>query len=452
MAVIRKRLLFWLIKAYLRKWGKVFVLSFLAGLIIFFALMYAFQNYSYLLPHRKERVGMVGAYQTANLPPDIIGKISRGLTKVTPDGSIEPDVAESWEIRDNGKTYVFRLKEGLEFVDGDEVTSEKITYEFADVKTERPDPYTIVFHLDNPYSPFLVTASRPIFKEGLIGIGEYTLSDLELNGSFISSLSLISKEDTRKNETYTFYPNQEAVKTAFMLGENTRVIGVNDMRFLDTTIDSHSNVEVAKSTNYSQLVTIFYNTNDSVLSDSKIRRGLTYALPDSFEQGERAVVPYPPHSLYYNKDAANREQDIEHATLLIDSAMEAASQSAVPTLTMKTLRKYKPVAETVIKEWVKAGVQVKIEEVDSVPTTFQLYLGDFSVPKDPDQYTLWHSNQPYNITNYRNLRIDKLLEDGRVETNVEERQQIYADFQKYLLDDAPASFLYFPYVYTINRN
>jgi peptide/nickel transport system substrate-binding protein len=96
-------------------------------------------------------------------------------------------------------------------------------------------------------------------------------------------------------------------------------------------------------------------------------------------------------------------------------------------------------------------VQTTIETTDSIPTTFQLFLGDFTVPKDPDQYVLWHSDQVDNITHYKSLRIDKLLEDGRKTVNVSDRQQIYNDFQKYLVDDAPAAFLYFPYEYTITR-
>ena len=36
--------------------------------------------------------------------------------------------------------------------------------------------------------------------------------------------------------------------------------------------------------------------------------------------------------------------------------------------------------------------------------------------------------------------------------DINERKEIYADFQKYLLDDAPASFLYLPYTYEISRN
>ncbi|HLD01460.1 MAG TPA: hypothetical protein VJC10_01160, partial [Patescibacteria group bacterium] len=92
-----------------------------------------------------------------------------------------------------------------------------------------------------------------------------------------------------------------------------------------------------------------------------------------------------------------------------------------------------------------------IEEVDTLPPQYQVYLSDFSVPKDPDQYVLWHSTHVNNITFIDNQRIDKLLEDGRKTTDTNKRQEIYFDFQKYLLDESPASFLYFPYEFSVKR-
>ena len=73
------------------------------------------------------------------------------------------------------------------------------------------------------------------------------------------------------------------------------------------------------------------------------------------------------------------------------------------------------------------------------------------MPQDVDQYALWHSDQPNNITRYVNLRVDKLLEDGRKEMDLEKRKLIYADFQKFIQADPPASFLFFPYIYNVTR-
>ena len=52
-------------------------------------------------------------------------------------------------------------------------------------------------------------------------------------------------------------------------------------------------------------------------------------------------------------------------------------------------------------------------------------------------------------TGYKNLKIDKLLEDGRSTFDQEERIKYYFDLQKNLDDDNTAIFIYFPYNYTI---
>jgi len=58
---------------------------------------------------------------------------------------------------------------------------------------------------------------------------------------------------------------------------------------------------------------------------------------------------------------------------------------------------------------------------------------------------------PKNLTRLKNPRIDKLLEDGRKSLDLDERRKIYFDFQKYLVEEVPAVFLYYPMTYTINR-
>ena len=82
-------------------------------------------------------------------------------------------------------------------------------------------------------------------------------------------------------------------------------------------------------------------------------------------------------------------------------------------------------------------------------TDFDVLLAMQEIPRDPDQYALWHSTQAGNITDFKNARIDKLLEDGRKTLDQEKRKQIYFDFQRYLLEDLPVIFLHFPTYYEI---
>lgn len=445
MVVLRRRLIFWLIKAYIKKSKKILLFSFLGGLLIFFALLFGARYLKVLLTfNRQPVVGIIGSYRRDDLPPIVVEKLSRGLTRVEKDGSFKNDLAESYTIGDGGKVYNFKLKQGLNFNDGSKFESKDLNFNYSDVSIEKKDASSITFKLRDPYAPFLATASRPIFKKGFVGTGSHNIRDIDLNGDFVQNLTLNRKGNRFETIKFVFYPTEDALKTAFALGEVTEAQGLTSVSFQDTTFDKYPNTQVKKQINPTSLVTLFYNTTDPALSDRKVRLGLNYALPHTFKYGQNAYLPYPPSSIYFNKEIDERRQDIDHAKVLMPDNR--------PKLTITTLKKYSVLAKEISKDWEKVGIKTKIEEVDTIPARFQIFLGDFNVPKDPDQYALWHSGQASNITRYKNLRIDKLLEDGRKTVNINERKKIYAAFQRFLLDDMPASFLYFPYEYTVTRN
>ena len=109
-------------------------------------------------------------------------------------------------------------------------------------------------------------------------------------------------------------------------------------------------------------------------------------------------------------------------------------------------------AEIITKNWEDVGVKVNVQVVTQIPSDYQAFLAIFDIPDDPDQYSMWHSTQTAtNLTHYLNPRIDKLLEDGRSEIGIEDRKKIYLDFQRFLVEDSPAAFLYYPTTYTIGR-
>lgn len=448
MIVFRKRLIFWLIKAYLKKLGKRIFLFFILGLGVFFVLYLLFKSNIIKIPIiQNESIGMVGAYTLDNLPPPILEQMSLGLTSISVDEMPKPSIAKSWKIENNGKKYTFFLRNDLHFTDGTQLTSDLINYNFSDAKVIKPDRYTIIFILKDSYSPFLVTVSKPIFKKGFVGVGEYKLKNLKLNGNFVVSLTLISTKNSHKTIDYQFYPSIVSLKTAFVLGEVSKINKLTDLKFKDTSFDKFSKLKIDKKINYNRLMTIFYNTQDPSLSDKKIRNGLSYALPDAFIFGKRADSLYSPSSWVYTNQYA-KTQDLTHAKILLSMNN---SEKAL-NLKIKTFSKYEDVAKEIKNAWGKVGIKSKIEIIDSVPSDdFQVFLGDFYLSEDPDQYSLWHSNQENNITNFKNLRIDKLLEDGRKIIDMNQRKKNYVDFQKYMMDESPASFLYFPYEYEVNR-
>ncbi len=450
MIVFRRRLIFWLIKAYIKKSGKTFFLFFTIGLLAFFGIRILTKVLPSTFPFiPKETVGIAGSFTINDLPVPILTKISRGLTSVSMDGTVKPDIAGGWKIRDSGKEYIFYLRRDIYFSDGTHLTSKNVTYNFSDASILRPDEYTIQFKLKDAYSPFLVTVSRPILKKGFVGLGSYRVKSVKLNGDFVTSIDLVSIGPDMKVVKYQFFPTEEAVKTAFVMGEVSKISGIHDSIFKNTKLTAFKSVAVNKILNDRQLVSLFYNTRDRVLSEKKIREALSYAISDVFLDGERNPGPFSPNS-WANQEANIHSQDIEHAKNLLSSS-EGASDSSKLKFVLKTLPQYKNTAKMVSSNFKKIGINIKIETVDTVPSNFQMFLGDLNLSKDPDQYVLWHSEQNSNISGYKNLRIDKLLEDGRKTADINERKKIYSDFQKYILDDPPASFLYLPYTYEISR-
>jgi len=451
MIVLRKRLLIWLIKAYITRWGRNIIIYFGIGLLIFFIVSIVLSSSITRLSFiERQTIGMAGPYTIDDLPSEILNKISKGLTKTEKDGSVKPDIAQKWKVSPNGKAYAFILNKNLHFSDGSDVTSDNINYGFSDVSVVRPDKYTIVFNLKDNYSPFLTTVSRPIFKKGFVGIGDYKVKRIKLNGNFVESVELYS-EKLHKALTYQlFYPTFSSLKTAFLLGEVSKITNLPDINFKNTTFNSFKNAKVEKKVNYNKLVTLFFNTKDSMLSSKTLREGLWHTMPDTFSQGERNSSPLS-HFSYANREGLNTyRQDLEHAQLLIDSSGLATASGKI-SLTMDTLPKYEETAKKIAGVWKKLDIETKIQITNQVPQSFQVFLGEFNISPDPDQYALWHSSQVNNITHYDNKRIDKLLEDGRKELDIEKRKIIYSDFQKYIFSDPPAAFLFFPYYYEVSK-
>lgn len=444
---INRRLLFWLIKAYIKRWRKLFVIYFFIGLVVFFVGRLLVVTFASKIPLiQKQTIGIVGAYTLDNLPPFLLTHVSHGLTRLDKNGIPQPDLAASWKVQDNGKTYIFVLRANLYFSDGSTFTSQDVNYSFSDVSIQKPNALTIIYHLKDTYSPFLVTVSRPIFKDNFSGInGDYKVKEVKLNGNFVETLTLASEKNPYAINVYSFYPTQEALRLAFVLGDISQAVGLTDLAFKNTTFTKFPNATITQDINYTQLVTLFYNTTDKDLSNKKLREALSYALPNSYAEGKRAFSSILPTSYAYAGDET-RLQDYEHAKLLFDSAGVNN-----PTFTIATLPKYESIAKEIAASWKPLGIQTKIVTVTNIPPDFQIFLGSFNLPKDPDQYSLWHSGQDNNITKLDDKRIDLLLENGRKTLDEAARIKIYSDFQKYLSDGQPASFLFYPYSYTVVR-
>lgn len=391
-----------------------------------------------------EKIGITGRYHTENLPSFILELIGQGLTSIEKDGTVAPDLAISWETPDKGKTWIFTLKDNIFWQDEERVTSGTIVYEFSDVEIEHLDEKTVAFKLQDPFSPFPTVVARPTFRKGLLGTREWKVDKISIAGGIIQHLTLIDKEKNKK--IYKFYPTEDRTKLAFKLGEVNKLQGLYDpspLNFWDTT-------ELNTEINSDHIVTIFFNTQDAALSEKNLRQALVYAIDKKALGEKRAISPIPSNSWAFNPQVKKYAYD----TVRANELMKALPAELKEDLTIKLVSTpvLLPVAEEIAKYWEEVGVKTSVLVSSIIPSEFQAYLTILDIPKDPDQYSVWHSTQESsNISNYSSPRVDKLLEDGRSELDFEERKKIYLDFQRFLVEDAPALFLYHPVSYTISR-
>lgn len=430
-----------LLAAFIVRFRAIILLGAFLGGIAFLALRILGPS---LLTRNTERVGMVGRYRTENLPGSVLNLIGNGLTKIKEDGTVAPDLASSWESPDGGQTWVFKLKDNIFWQDGKKVTSTSINYQFSDAQIERPDEKTLVFKLESAFAPFPYVVSKPTFSKGLLGTGEWRVTKATVSAGFIQRLVLVDKDGNRK--IIKFYPTEERAKLGFKLGE----IDILESIFNPEPFNEWGVVEVEKEVGNSRYVAVFFNTQDKLLGEKSFRQALAYAIKKDGFDGPRAVSPISPNSWAFNPQVKPYHYDSARAKELIDDLADELKENL--TVSIVTTPALLSVAEAIAKDWAEVGVTGNVQVSSGIPAEYQTLLAIFDVGEDPDQYSIWHSTQTStNISRYQTPRIDKLLEDGRVELNIEERKKIYLDFQRFLVEDSPAAFLYHPTNYTIKR-
>mgnify|MGYP001586999956 FL=1 len=181
-----------------------------------------------------------------------------------------------------------------------------------------------------------------------------------------------------------------------------------------------------------------------------MRQALSYAVDKSKFNSEKALSSISPNSWSYNPQVKPYDYDPAKAKKLIEDLPKESKQDLkIKLVTSPVLLS---VAESIAKDWEALGIKVIVQVYSGIPSEYQAFLAIYDIPGDPDQYSLWHSTQAdTNISRYKNPRIDKLLEDGRVELDLEVRKKIYLDFQRFLVEDSPAIFLYHPITYRVLR-
>lgn len=430
----------WWISGIFAKHKRALGLTFGIGLLLM-AILAPFvprliHNYSI----ERIKIGLVSLSTPSDLPLSVQEILSQGLTQIDISGEVKPALATSWQISEDGKIYTFQLRRDVSWHDGTPFTANDINYNLKEVEFIPSDTYELKVKLKEPFIPLPAFLSKPLFKKGLIGVGSYKVKDVKLKGEQVAYLKLIPATPDLPQLEIKFFPTEQIAKTAFKLGE----INVIDEIIDPAPFDTWQSMEIKETPMNQHIVGVFFNLNDNLMKQKEIRQALAYAAPK--QETNRLLTPLSRTSWAYTARVKTYEQDMEQAKKLVGTDVPQDE------LVLSTVSQFLTLANSIAASWKSLGFNVKVKTVDTLTDGFQALLVSMEIPFDPDQYPLWHSTQTdTNLTGYSDPKIDKLLEDGRKETDIEKRKELYADFQRYLVDDAPAIFLFHPTLYTVIR-
>jgi len=158
---------------------------------------------------------------------DVTTLVYSGLMKKDESGEMVPDLAEDYEISDDGLIYTFKIKKEAKFHDGVFVTADDVVFtinqavdpiikspkrvNWEGVLVKKIDDYTVEFVLKNPFSPFIENMSIGILPAHIwknVRAEDFSYSDFNIEGigSGPYKISSIDRKSSGIPGTYVLVP------------------------------------------------------------------------------------------------------------------------------------------------------------------------------------------------------------------------------------------------------
>jgi len=443
--------------------------------------------------HDADAVGLDPHLAIAFASKHFFEYVYTGLLRYNYKMELEPDLATSWEHPDD-LTFIFHLRKGVKFHNGDEMTSEDVKFSFdrmKDPKTaspwkfiydavssiDAPDRYTVKFKLAYPYPAFLVylgdvrysaiVPKKEVLKRGnlqnvMIGTGPFKLAEY-LPGD--------QARYVRNNDYYEpGLPYLDGFTLKVIEDESSRLAAIRKGSVQLTWIKEIQLAELARKdkditiaqTLPSRHLHFFINTSKGPLSHVKVRQAIASALDrqefiDTILLGQGVLSTcIPPSTVPYvmsdqeTKNLPFYKQDYELSKkLLKEAGYPGGFEFTIRTSTHSP--DYVPSAQIIQSQLAKIGIKVKIEQQEWGVLLKAFRASDFEGMifanvwyPDPDGYVYsWlYSKSSENMGGFKSERIDKLLDLQRKTMDQKKRVQIWRDIQLALAEEIPIIWIY----------
>jgi len=419
---------------------------------------------------------------------NVMTQIYNKLVKMDKEMNIVGDLAKSWENPDDN-TWIFNLKEGIKFHNGQDFTAEDVKFtieRLKDPSTASPgkwlvekitevevvDDYTIKLITNEPFAPLLSNLARYemfiLNKEAVEKYGENYADNPVGTGPFMFEEHIYGdKVILSKFEDYYKGPSDiEEIVYRAIPEDATRVIEIESggidimynmpVQELDRLGDA-KNLNVIETLGQSTLY-MGFNFKVEPFDNKKVRQALNYAVDKKgiidavfYGKANPSYGPLSPSIWGFDKTLEPAyPYNPEKAKKLLEEAGYPDGLEITAFTDPRTTRKN--VTELVQAYLSQIGVKVDIQTMEwsrflseTASGINGMFILGWTGTGDADGglYPRFHSSNmnSSNRHNWATDELDTLLEKGRTTVNTKERKEIYKEAQRYIIDEASDIFI-----------
>lgn len=424
-------------------------------------------------PHLDPTSAAAGAIDSV-----LYSNVFEGLTRFGADGAVNPGLAQSWEISEDGKTYTFLLNAGVTFHDGSAMDAEDVKFSldraraedsanaqkalFAGIETvEVVDPLTVKVTLSEPNGSFLfnmawgdavIVAPESIgeIKTNPVGTGAFKFSnwvqgdkiDLEKNGAYWGTPAKLDKV------SFKFISDPTAAFAAVMAEDVNAFVGFPAPENLPQfEADPRFQVLVGSTEGETILST---NNKMPPFDNVKVRKALAHAIDRQaiidgamFGYGTPIGTHFAPHNPDYVDLTGNSAYDPAMAKELLAEAGYADG--------FKTTLKLPPPSyarrggEIIAAQLREVGIEAEISNLEWAQWLEQVFRGKdygLTIVSHTEPFDIGIYARPDYYFQYDNPSFQQLIADLGVEADPAKRSALLATAQETISGDYVNGYLF----------
>jgi peptide/nickel transport system substrate-binding protein len=456
------------------------------------------QGGTFVVLGHQEVSGLSPEEAVETVPWAVISQIHNGLYQLDENHELQPVLADSYELSDDGLTYTFKLKSGVTFHNGDPFTSADVKYTYEWImnpdnasnragnfelvdSVEAPDETTVVVRLKETNVTFMYAVAQthiyPASYHQEIGEQEYKAKPFGTGPFKLKEWNAAQRTVLEAfDDHFRGRPNFDEYRLDVVPEASGRMAALETGE-ADTTIwplNSEDSVTLSESGEFTtykwlqQAINHFpLNLERPFLNDKQARKAMMHAIDrqaliDDIFLGNAVLATSnlsPSITEFYTDDVVKYDYNVETANRLLDEAGWAMGDDNVRekegqkatftcfTITGDTGRR--PEAEVVQQQLAEVGIDMQLQEAPVTAILDQLRAGEIDAALfnwvygsvDADARDELKTGGPNNFFQFSNPRMDELLDAGIKELDPEKRVAIYHEVQQIVADEVPFLFI-----------